>query len=807
MDSEIDMHTPHILPVTPPVSPPKHAPAPPRPAAPGKPGAKPAEEGSNLRILTYLQLHWLKIVFCGLFLGSGGAYAAWELLASKYESTALLQVVSVPIALGNQNNPNQARTDFVTYLKTISALIKSDFVLNAALRDLKDSPTIKAQKDPIKYLEEELIVTWQDGSEVIRVTFKSHEPADAKKIVDAVQKAFMSEVIQKEVQEKQEFVKKVEDQTLKMRKILDQSVDGGEKTNGKGSNTAPAPGGTGAGATPAGGVSPDGVAAPMPAIPLPPIAPGTAVAQGGPAAPVAQAAPGGAVAPPAAGPPGSQITLPPPGMDLGRINPQILISKVAGLLAQIEKLPLAMNDEKRRLTLLKQKMDAIQNAPVAPGTLDAVDRDIDVVSQSLKTIRARREYEFRESTSTSPNAPGILELKRTYEAHELKLTQLRKEKAELFEREKRVAEANKVGLEMEEVIRRLQRLQEEYETDKELHKRAEQQLAAIPFPLGRGFGPDSHYDPDISKLEGTDGIYRRLVQQFYLTQMELSSSARVRLLQPASNPAQKDTKKQIIGTVFAGLMGFGLMALGVIAFETCAKRVSSLGDVKGASNVPVVGVIPCQPGEATGKDPMKRAAANEAIDKLRAYVTQTWLARGATTVAVTSPIGDEGKAFTAFGLASSLAQSGYKTLIVDFDLRDPQLHAFAGVANLNGVCELLRAETDPRSALQFLPNGLHLLPAGKWSDEARKAITGEKLEALLTKLKGPYDCVVLHSHALLTAAESVEVVRRCEVVLVSVHYRETTSPLLKRAAERITAMEIPYSGVVYIGATEQEALC
>jgi Mrp family chromosome partitioning ATPase len=102
---------------------------------------------------------------------------------------------------------------------------------------------------------------------------------------------------------------------------------------------------------------------------------------------------------------------------------------------------------------------------------------------------------------------------------------------------------------------------------------------------------------------------------------------------------------------------------------------------------------------------------------------------------------------------------------------------------------------------------LHLLPAGRWSDEARKAATGEKLEALLAKLKGPYDCVVLHGHALLTAAESVEVARRCEVVLVCARYRETTTPLLKRAAERVAAMEIPYSGVVYIGATNQESLC
>src|SRR6185369_6183566 len=149
-------------------------------------------------------------------------------------------------------------------------------------------------------------------------------------------------------------------------------------------------------------------------------------------------------------------------------------------------------------------------------------------------------------------------------------------------------------------------------------------------------------------------------------------------------------------------MGFGVIAFGVIGYETVTRRVSSLADVKSATPSAVVGVIPYLPDDATGKDPVKRVAANEAIDKLRTYVAQAWLARGATTVAITSPTGDEGKAFAAFGLASSLAQSGYRTLLVDFDLREPALHGYAGVPNQNGVCEVLRGETDARTAVQHL---------------------------------------------------------------------------------------------------------
>ena len=148
-----------------------------------------------------------------------------------------------------------------------------------------------------------------------------------------------------------------------------------------------------------------------------------------------------------------------------------------------------------------------------------------------------------------------------------------------------------------------------------------------------------------------------------------------------------------------------------------------------------------------------------------------------------------------------------KTLLVDFDLRNPGLHSFAGVPNAAGVCELLRGEADFRKTIQILPNGLHFLAAGKWSDDARQAAVGGRLEALLNRLKEPFDCVVLHGHALLTVAESVEVARRSEVVLLCALYRDTRGPMLKRATDRVATMEIPFTGIVYLGATPNEALC
>lgn len=736
-----------------PTSPPKA----PRPAT--KPGEKP-DDAAGARILIYLKLHWLMIVFCGMLIGGAGAAAAWELLASKYESYGLFQVAAVQIQIANQN-PNQARTDFSTYVKTQITLLKSEFVLNAALRDIKDLPTIKAQKDPLKFLDEELQVSWQDGSEVVRVTFKGHEPADAQKIVNAVQKAFIERWIEHRAAQSQKLLEKVEEAQTRIKNTID----------GQTPSRAAKPG---TGVVPAGGT------APGPTVPgaLPPI----------------------------------------PGMTaqdraLYTLNPGILVNEIVTRRKEIANLPLFINAYKREQEVLKERLDTIQKAPVPKHIEEMIEKDQDVFRAKLMMTESMIRWERVKNNSTNPNLPAVLEYKTAYEADKKRYEELRADKLKTLEGARKLELAGKVAGELEKLIAATQRYEEQFAESKKALATAEKQYAELPLPVvdkGTGLVQARHekeYNPAESAVQVTDGLYRTVMQQYQLAKLEVESPPRVTILQGASMPTQKDTKKQVLGTAFASVIGFVLMALGVVGYETMSRRVSSLADVKVSVPSPVVGVIPGLPADAAGKDPARRAAANEAIDKLRAYVSQTWLSRGATTITITSPIGDEGKAFASFGLASSLAQAGYKTLLVDFDLREPAIHPYAGVQNLAGVCELLRAETDVRSVVQFLPNGLHLLPAGKWSDEARKAATGEKLESLLSKLKEPYDCVVIHGHALLTVAESVEVARRCEVVLLCAKYRETAAPLLKRAAERVATMEIPYSGVVYVGATDQEALC
>ena len=741
--------------------------APPRQNATTRPVvAKSEAENSALRFLIYLRLHWLTILFCGALLGCALAYAAWTLMPPKYESYALFQVNSAPPSISANNDPTRGKTEFVTYIKTTASLFRSPTVYNAALGNERmiDVPTIQAEKDPFKYLDEKLVVENKEGTEIIRLSIQGENPDDVQRIIVAITAAYLREVVQRESDVKTAILTQLQSAKTSLETIMK------AKTSSRPDQAA--------------GVVP-GVAGAVP-MPLDPMIPVT---------------------------PAALNTDP---VDPARIKQAmfpILIQQVAKLKTEFPAYDLNISEKKALFEATKKAIQILMDTPLSQESLDFAKSDPEYLRAQANAKHAREDYKHRFGSVNDPTSPGIKALERKAEQAEIDAKKILDERAKTVELAKRKPAFQELNQTLNYANNTILKLAEEKKIAAQQLASANKDLAETSFPAGDPRSPHAKKEPmtwlQPSEVDymSHENLYQRVTAQLIAAEYDAKLPPRVYVRDRASPPMQKDTKKQIIAAVFAGLMGFALVGAFVVAYESRARKVSSLGEMKTACATPVVSVIPWVPNAATARDPIKRGDVNEAIDKLRAYFAQTWLNRGATTVTVTSALGDEGKSFTAFGLASSLAQAGYKTLLVDFDLREPSLHGYAGVPNTLGVCELLRGEADFRKTIQVLPNGLHFLPAGKWSDEARQAAVGGRLDALLLRLKEPFDCIVLHGHALLTAAEAVEVARRSEVVLLCAQYRESRIPLVKRAAERIATMEIPYSGIVYSGASTQEALC
>jgi len=155
-------------------------------------------------------------------------------------------------------------------------------------------------------------------------------------------------------------------------------------------------------------------------------------------------------------------------------------------------------------------------------------------------------------------------------------------------------------------------------------------------------------------------------------------------------------------------------------------------------------------------DPNSYAA--EQYKKLRALVLRK--TRGEpfrNTLLVTSAVPGEGKTLTTLNLAISLARTpDCSVVLVDTDLRNPQLHRLLGVKTEFGLVDYLRGKVRLEETLVKVGLGtLTLIPAGEKVDDPLELLTSKRMRQLIEELGARYHdrYVVLDTPPILPFAD------------------------------------------------------
>jgi uncharacterized protein involved in exopolysaccharide biosynthesis len=150
---------------------------------------------------------------------TGVGFLIWELTRARYTARArLLVAAAVPKVLFQTVETEGRSDDYRRYQLTQVALVKSQFVLNAALHasdgKVNAYRTIQEQADPIAWLQDNLKVDFVSGSEVMEIALSGDRPSDIAGIVNAVKNAYMEEVANKDANQRS-------DRHTKLKKIKD----------------------------------------------------------------------------------------------------------------------------------------------------------------------------------------------------------------------------------------------------------------------------------------------------------------------------------------------------------------------------------------------------------------------------------------------------------------------------------------------------------------------------------------------------------------------------------------------------------
>ncbi len=176
----------------------------PPPAMPGYAAQDVLRGGMDANTFMHaLRRRWLLALCMGTVAAILTGIAAWVLVPESSSATALFQVASERKNL--VFDVNRSTQKFETLQKTQLALLKSYFVLQAAIRDrsIASLSIFAGEAEPVQWLQNNLAVDFPNQSEILSISLSgSDSSSDQKLVVDAVAKAYLDEVVYKERQER-----------------------------------------------------------------------------------------------------------------------------------------------------------------------------------------------------------------------------------------------------------------------------------------------------------------------------------------------------------------------------------------------------------------------------------------------------------------------------------------------------------------------------------------------------------------------------------------------------------------------------
>jgi capsular exopolysaccharide synthesis family protein len=155
-------------------------------------------------------------------------------------------------------------------------------------------------------------------------------------------------------------------------------------------------------------------------------------------------------------------------------------------------------------------------------------------------------------------------------------------------------------------------------------------------------------------------------------------------------------------------------------------------------------------------------------------------------VLITSTIPQEGKSTVAANLACTLARrKPQKTLLLEGDLRRPNIAAQFGLGKLPGLCEWLSGETQAINIYRLESLGVWMLPAGTAPQNPLELMQSGKLSPLMEQLEAWFDWIVIDSPPVLPLADASLWSRLADGILLVTRKGTTEKQQLKRGLEAI----------------------
>ncbi len=195
-----------------------------------------------------------------------------------------------------------------------------------------------------------------------------------------------------------------------------------------------------------------------------------------------------------------------------------------------------------------------------------------------------------------------------------------------------------------------------------------------------------------------------------------------------------------------------------------------------------------------------RTPTAEAYRHLRTSVLLSTPGGALRTLLITSGLPGEGKTTTAANLAFSMAQTGVNVLLIDGDLRHPQLHTLFQLDNRRGLSTVLSSGASAPEVLGLVkrhqPSGLHVFTSGPPTASAAELLGSAQMRQLLAFLQTIFTYIIIDSPPVASFTDGVVLSSMADGVLFVVRYGKTSRAVSRRSRQVLHEAGARVIGVV-----------
>ncbi|CAA6679483.1 MULTISPECIES: polysaccharide biosynthesis tyrosine autokinase [unclassified Lentimonas] len=311
------------------------------------------------------------------------------------------------------------------------------------------------------------------------------------------------------------------------------------------------------------------------------------------------------------------------------------------------------------------------------------------------------------------------------------------------------------------------------------------------------------YSSLLRELDVQQGFLQALVAR--MTQ----EKAQVNLKNPNSRvidealPPLRHSSPNIVMNLAAGLFGGVAAGVGLIFLVAFLDdRVKSAFDIEGTIGLPMLGVVP-RIKKLDSNSKAQAVASN--VDR---HVTETFRSihsalklnddsKNAKVIVTTSTVPGEGKSFISSNLALTFANHGEKTLLLDGDLRLPNVARSLQLENEFGVLDHIEKDVSLDEVIikEVYPN-LDVLPTGGKSKNPTQVLNSSKFEAMLADLRDRYDRIVIDSPPLAAVSDALNLLPLADGVIYVIKFNTVKRKTAVVNVRRMWESNTPVFGAI-----------